>query len=566
MIIAVDLNRGKFVELGIENGGAISTGVSLLFDNAETGLWDAPVYIGRGPYSNYSFMGANRAVAVFFSPLTGGVFVTSAGGVSRALSSAGVDGIYITGRSSHPAVIVLDGDGEGVDAKLFYLNELQELYEEGGSFSLIDFLNDEAGSDFSGYYRVGAVGPAAFGTYFGNVIFYENEMGTFDFFGRGGLGSVLARKNVVGFVIGGTAPEVEVDEKILKLVEETDKAGPTKKYRLVPEEGVGGTIYNWFTLKALLPALNWNTIYMSEREREEIWEDHIKPLTEEIRKRFRGGVIRSKTCGERCVAVCKKMDGGRKVEYEPFTSMGLQTGIFDYEKILSLTHHVDELGLDSIETGNVIALYFDAVDQGVVEGSGSLVNFDPERNYEAALELLERLSRGELPLSEGLARGARQMEIMELAVYVPTKHGGIVPPQYWNPGFHLDLPLFGKFMTNYHNDNLEGREWGRKAGERFLKELLLEDLGICRFHRGWIEKLLESIGITPHYLEDTILAVKLINIVRGGYVKPPEGRAAHLIQTYFRLFGRDVDPWKWYFEAKEGIDEVVPVLKTEDQS
>ena len=566
MFVAVDLERRKAEGIEVKNEGVITVGSSILLEavlskrNAE--FWEYPVYIGRGPFANYQFMGANRAVAFFVSPMTGGAFASSAGGVARAFSAAGIDGLLINGRSEKPVVLYLQGDEkENVEASLFEVDGLEELYKEGGAFELVRFLEDELGDRFSGYFRAMAVGPGGFGTSFGSVVSRERSMGTFDLFGRGGLGTVLAHKNLVGIILGGSHPDPEVPEEWMEKLKEMDTFKPTEKYRLVMKEGVGGTIYNWFTLKALLPALNWNTIFMNEKEREEIYEDYIKPLTEEIRKRFKEGKIRSKTCGEKCVAVCKKMDGEKKVEYEPFTSLGLQTGIFDYEKILDLAHRVDMLGLDAIETGNAISLFIDAIDQGIYDGKASLVNIDPERNYEFALEFIDKLLRGDYPLSDGVARGARSMDLKELAVYVPTPSGGLVPPQYWNPGFHLDLPLIGKFMTYYHNDNLDGREWGRKAGQRFMKELLLEDLGICRFHRGWMEKLLEAVGVKTDYLSETVLRIKLINIVKKGYVMPPEGRANHLIKTYFRLFGKDVDPWKFYFKTKEGIDEFVPILE-----
>lgn len=39
------------------------------------------------------------------------------------------------------------------------------------------------------------------------------------------------------------------------------------------------------------------------------------------------------------------------------------------------------------------------------------------------------------------------------------------------------------------------RELGRKCAERMRKELVLDNLGVCRFHRGWaVELLPEVIG------------------------------------------------------------------------
>jgi glyceraldehyde-3-phosphate dehydrogenase (ferredoxin) len=55
------------------------------------------------------------------------------------------------------------------------------------------------------------------------------------------------------------------------------------------------------------------------------------------------------------------------------------------------------------------------------------------------------------------------------------------------------MPIMGKYYMHYADDFLPPRELGRKNADRFCKELILDNLGICRFHRKWAEEMLPDI-------------------------------------------------------------------------
>jgi glyceraldehyde-3-phosphate dehydrogenase (ferredoxin) len=55
------------------------------------------------------------------------------------------------------------------------------------------------------------------------------------------------------------------------------------------------------------------------------------------------------------------------------------------------------------------------------------------------------------------------------------------------------MSVMGKYYMVYSNDFIAPRELGRKCAERMKQELILDNLGVCRFHRGWAEDLLPEV-------------------------------------------------------------------------
>jgi glyceraldehyde-3-phosphate dehydrogenase (ferredoxin) len=57
----------------------------------------------------------------------------------------------------------------------------------------------------------------------------------------------------------------------------------------------------------------------------------------------------------------------------------------------------------------------------------------------------------------------------------------------------MPMTIMGKYYMVYGNDFVPPRKLGRKCADRLKKELILDNLGICRFHRGWAEELMPEI-------------------------------------------------------------------------
>jgi glyceraldehyde-3-phosphate dehydrogenase (ferredoxin) len=133
----------------------------------------------------------------------------------------------------------------------------------------------------------------------------------------------------------------------------------TKKYRFDPDFDTGGTFgVNYASNAGTLLAFNYNSIYWTEDKRKAFHDKHIK---NHYLKQFNAETIATKqfaTCGEPCVAVCKKNNGVFKKDYEPYQTMGPLAGIFDQRAAEMLNRKADALGFDAISAGGMISWMF----------------------------------------------------------------------------------------------------------------------------------------------------------------------------------------------------------------
>jgi glyceraldehyde-3-phosphate dehydrogenase (ferredoxin) len=155
----------------------------------------------------------------------------------------------------------------------------------------------------------------------------------------------------------------------------------------------------------------------------------------------------------------------------------------------------------------------------------------------------------------------------------------MVPNQYWTPGVLAPMAIMGKYYMHYGPEFLPPRELGRKCAERLKKELVMDNAGLCRFHRGWGEEMLpdaiESLyGKKDAYLASISVAASRINSRNSG-VYWESSRDLELVRS-FLVRARDVDKnadpalaaWidafdkdpeeaglDFWFELRKGIDE-----------
>jgi glyceraldehyde-3-phosphate dehydrogenase (ferredoxin) len=89
--------------------------------------------------------------------------------------------------------------------------------------------------------------------------------------------------------------------------------------------------------------------------------------------------------------------------------------------------------------------------------------------------------------------------IIDKAVFLSHgKQGGLTPNQYWVPGMLSPMPVMGKYFVYYGFDYLPPRLLGQRCVERMVYELFSENTGVCRFHRKWVEAIVDEI-ISAHY-------------------------------------------------------------------
>ncbi|GAK61178.1 aldehyde ferredoxin oxidoreductase [Candidatus Vecturithrix granuli] len=511
--------------------------------------------IGTGLLAGSIFPGSNRLIFTGFSLCWGGFYISSMGGAGLVFDNLGINMVSILGKAPSPSILYLNRvHGEEVQVEMVPVN-VDQVWKQGrgGMYGLTDHVFDRFADRYSNDPRILAVGPAAQATDFGALCsapISKGELSNVDTWaGRGGFGSKLLQiHGIAAIIYGGTYVDEDFrdrnvadqwfEQRYNKKMAAKDMEA-TAKYRFEPNFETGGTFgVNFATLGGQIIAFNYRSMYMPEDERLAI---HDKLIVKHYLRQFNEETIKPKkqrTCGEPCVAVCKKMHNEFKKDYEPYQTMGPLTGIFDQRAAERLNHHADMYGFDAISVGGVLAWLMECLSENLLSPEelgvtatpvfapdGFAVETDSIHNAELGVALLDAIieQRGLLNLEQGARKFARQLArekgkaVLDPFVYVSyARKGWMVPNQYWTPGALSPMAIMGKYYMYYGSDFYPPRELGRQNAERLRQELLLDNIGICRFHRKWAEEMIPEIveslyGMKEQYLENNAITASRIN-------------------------------------------------------
>ncbi len=499
--------------------------------------------IGAGLLAGSIFPGSNRLVFTGKSPCWHGFYISSMGGAGLVFDDLGINLLSIMKKAITPSILYLNRiHGEEIQVE-FHPVDVEKVWSEGrkGIYSLMDYTHEKFKDRYENDPRILVTGPGAKYSDTGGICSVPIKDGVLShvdtWAGRGGLGSKLFQEHgIVAVIYGGTfiledfkdrklANDWFVDKYNKKLAAKDIEA--TTKYRFDPKLKTGGTLgVNYQTLAGNMISFNYKSIYMSEDERLAI---HKNMILDHYLKQFNEETIdkkQQKHCGEPCAAVCKKMNGIYKKDYEPYQTMGPLSGIFDQRAAEMVNHHADMLGFDAISIGGVIAWLLECVHEGLLTpediGISTKPVFTPENfnlvedsmhNAKLCVEILDGMIAGKenLDMSEGARVLAKKLSrkkgknLLKLFVFNAfAQNGWIVPNQYWTPGALSPMAIMGKYYMYYGKDFVPPRTLGKLNGDRFVKELILDNAGVCRFHRGWAEEMLPEIleslfGIKEEY-------------------------------------------------------------------
>ena len=498
--------------------------------------------IGTGVLAGSIFPGSNRLFVNGFSPCWGGFYISSMGGAGIIFDNLGINMMSITGRAHTPSILSMNRvHGEEIEIEIVPV-DLKQIWNSGrtGVYSLMDYTLQRFGDRYSTDPRILATGPASLYTDFGAIASAPIKNGEVTYVdtwaGRGGFGTkMLLQHGIAAVIYGGTfidedfrdrkvADEWFINKYQKKLAMKDMEA--TTKYRFDPNFDTGGTFgVNFAKLAGKIIAFNYRSIYMIEEERLKIHQDFI---VDHYLRQFNEETIKPKnmkTCGEPCAALCKKLRGEYKKDYEPYQTMGPLCGIFDQRAAEKLNHHADALGFDAISVGGVLSWLMECLSDGllkpaelgvsgipVFDHNNFSVETDSMHNAGIGTALLDSIieKRGILNMQDGARRFARHLarergkKILDPFVFNSyARNGWMVPNQYWTPGVLSPMAIMGKYYMHYGDDFLPPRELGRKNAERLKQELIMDNTGFCRFHRNWAEEMIpEIIGTLYNKLSD----------------------------------------------------------------
>lgn len=505
---------------------------------------------GVGIFAGSIFPGSNRMVVTGRSPCWQGLYVSSMGGAGLVFNNLGINMLSLVGKAPSPSLVYLNRNhGEEVEVEVVPI-PVEEIWRGGrtGVYALTDYVYEKFHARYERDPRILACGPAALTTDIGGIMsvpISRGKVGLVDTWaGRGGFGSALLQNHGIAAIIyGGTVVEEDFRDRTvadqwfqnkydLKLQQKDLEA--TSKYRFDEKLGTGGTLgVNYATMGGRIMAFNYRTIFATEEERQNM---HQRFIAEHYLKQFNEETIAGKqqsNCGEPCVAACKKMNGPYKKDYEPYQTMGPLCGIFDQRAAEWLNHHCDAMGFDAISGGGILAWLMDLLDTGTLtpeelgvtrlprwELEGFDLVADSLHNAQLGIELIDAIlkRRGILDFSEGVRKwsrinsAGRGVALHDTLVYSAFgRRGWMVPNQYWVAGALAPMTIMGKYYMVYSAEFLPPRELGRRCAERLKGELILDNLGVCRFHRGWAEELLpEVMGSLYGVKEEFLRAISVL--------------------------------------------------------
>ncbi len=321
------------------------------------------------------------------SPLTKGIKEANAGGrTPHKLARAGVKAMIIEDQPSDKDawynIIVKHNDVQIVQA-----NE----YKGMGAYELIGKLWNDNKPGIMGSGIAGQQGLAGAGIFGNNP---ENtDPGRYA--GRGGLGAVLGSKNVIAIVTD------DRDGSVIKAVdEEKFKVGARKLRDALTGHAVTGddgglqnygtnVLMNIINEAGGLPTKNWTSGYYEGARK--ISGEATHELVDMMKEKFGDASTGeyAHACNPGCVMKCSnavpyEADGKLHVsplEYETSWALGANCGIDDHSAVSTMNRLCNDLGLDTIEAGNAIAV---AMDGGVI----------PFGDTAAAIDLLKQVGKG----------------------------------------------------------------------------------------------------------------------------------------------------------------------------
>lgn len=390
-ILKVDLTTGtSHVEeiphtLLEEYLGGRGLGVRLMRDSFRLDPFDPamPLIFSVGPLCGTPAPTSARLSVVSRSPLTGTIYDCSAGGrFAWRLKAAGIDALFITGRSPWPVVLTIAPDNvEIVPAVPLW----------GCDIPTTVAALKERGS-------VAAIGPAGEN----GVLFASIMMGEGNSVGRGGMGAVMGSKNLKAVTVNGDrkteVADPELFERARQDIMRLFKASPVIFGPLGISEFGTPVLVDLMAQRRMAPTENFRKTYYEHSG------NYSAPTIKDACGAKKDGCYG-------CPIQCKKSSKAGKSlpEYETVSHFGALNNVEELHAIITANDLCNDLGMDTITAAATLSAW------GEIRGAFPTAAEMPELLGDIAL----RRGEGEL-LSLGSRRLAEKMGHPELSMSVKS--------------------------------------------------------------------------------------------------------------------------------------------------
>jgi len=348
--------------------------------------------IAPGPLTGVYLPASGKTSFVAISPATGFYGDSSIGGrFGVELRQTGVDVLSITGRAQQLSIIFVDNDKTMV-ISMPELKGKSCLEAEG-------MIKERLGTYAVHVAVIGVAGENMVKFACVNADWGRNA-------GRTGMGAIMGSKNLKAVVVRGQKDIPVYD--VPGLVAETEKAckylEEHKYFKMWQQEGLMNVI-EYANEKGILPAYNFKDSVFTRH-------DQINGAT--MLDHYKIGDSACFSCPMCCSNICLVKNGkyaGTVVEgpeYESCAMLGSNLGIDNFAAILAANRRCDELGVDTISTGNIVGAVIEGYEKGILSLSdldGREITWGDE---DAILELIQRIADRQ-GIGDILADGARRI-------------------------------------------------------------------------------------------------------------------------------------------------------------
>lgn len=303
-----------------------------------------PLLVFTGPFAGTTAPTCSRLAVGTKSPLTGTVVDSYVGGsFGPELKYAGFDGLILTGRAPQPTLLhINDSEVRLLSAHSYW----------GSSTSAIE---ETLRRDLDPDIKVLSIGPA------GETLLPWACLSTDQYHkaGRGGAGAVMGSKNLKAVAVRGHGA-VHVPD-VAAFLDETR--------RLQTEYLFTGD--NLWAYEAGTPVLV-EPIHAAGALPVRNFTDGEHPGIEQVSAQaLLDRRVRNRSCAQ-CGLACRQFHqfeglSSEGPEFETIAICGSNCGVVDLEAIAAFNWACDELGMDTISTGAVVALAMDLHERGIAD-------------------------------------------------------------------------------------------------------------------------------------------------------------------------------------------------------
>ena len=314
------------------------------------------LFFAGGPVSGVYAPAAGKASFVTKSPATGGYADSNIGGhIGPELKYAGYDALIFEGISSKPVMVIIDDDKVVIKPADYLWGK--------GTFETEKTIKDELGEDF----QIAVIGPA--GENLVKIACIQHDYGRQA--GRIGIGAVMGSKKLKAFAIRGTQDIPLADPDGLLEFSKKAYSGCFTKPGFLEWTPMGTAgVTNWVNEHGAFPTHNFRTTYFPGYK-----NINGEALKERILRTDKGCFACPTPCGKYSSAAgtFKSENGEEKFEvmvegpeYETIALVGGNCELTSIEEIAYANHVMDDLGLDTMSGGGIIAFTLECIEKGVL--------------------------------------------------------------------------------------------------------------------------------------------------------------------------------------------------------